>query len=126
MGWEVHADSLADILERVHRDYAFPALYVTENGAAYDDTLDENQEVNDLKRIDYLRGHIRACDRAIENGVPLNGYFIWSFLDNFEWAFGYSKRFGIVYVDYSTLERIPKRSATWYGEIIRNEGMILE
>ncbi|MFA9402078.1 MAG: GH1 family beta-glucosidase [Anaerolineales bacterium] len=124
MGWEVHADGLADILERVHRDYSFPAFYVTENGAAYDDALDENQAVNDLKRIDYLRGHIRACGGAIENGVPLKGYFVWSFLDNFEWAFGYSKRFGIVYVDFYSLERTCKKSAHWYAKVIANNGIV--
>jgi beta-glucosidase len=126
MGWEVHADGLVDILERVHVDYSFPELLVTENGAAYDDALDKNRQVNDTKRIDYLKGHVRACGRAIEKGIPLKGYFVWSFLDNFEWSFGFSKRFGLVYVDFETLERIPKHSATLYRDIIRHGGLMLE
>lgn len=126
MGWEVHADGLADILERVHNDYSFPALYVTENGAAYSDSLDEHRQVIDTKRVNYLNEHIRACGRAIKNGVPLKGYFIWSFLDNFEWAHGYSKRFGIVYVDFATLERIPKQSSVWYRDVIQRGGLSQE
>jgi beta-glucosidase len=123
MGWEVYPQGLTDILERVWTEYSFPGLYVTENGAAFVDTLDPDGQVNDVKRNLYLRDHVQACWQAIEKGVPLRGYFLWSFLDNFEWAYGYSKRFGIVYVDFETLDRIPKRSALWYRDMIRQGGI---
>ena len=123
MGWEVYPDSLRALLERVERDYAFPAIYITENGAAYATGPDERGRVPDVKRQAYLDGHIRACHAAIENGVPLKGYFAWSFMDNFEWAFGYEKRFGLVHVDYDTQERTAKDSALWYANLIAEGGL---
>lgn len=117
MGWEVYPDGLAEILERLHRDYAPPPLYVTENGAAFPDTvLADGVEDEDRRR--YLEDHVAAVRRAIDRGVDVRGYFVWSLLDNFEWASGLAKRFGIVRVDYATLERTPKRSAHWYRRLI--------
>ena len=117
MDWPVMPKGFYDLLTRVHRDYAPPAIYVTENGAAYDDVV-VNGKVDDPRRIAYLNSHLRACAEAIEHGVPLRGYFAWSLLDNFEWAWGYDKRFGIIYIDYATQARIPKASAAWYSRVI--------
>jgi beta-glucosidase len=119
MDWEVYPQALEDLLVRLHRDYAPKTLYITENGSAYDDVLLHDRTVRDPERREYLELHIEACGRAVARGVPLAGYFAWSLLDNFEWAFGYQMRFGIVYVDYPTLERIPKASALWYSSFIQ-------
>ncbi len=118
MGWEIQPPGLYDILERIHRDYEFPALMVTENGAAIPDQVNASGEVDDVRRVRYVSSHLREAGRAIQDGIPLRGYFHWSFMDNFEWAQGFSKRFGLVYVNYETLERIPKRSAYWYRDVI--------
>ncbi|MGN6561539.1 MAG: GH1 family beta-glucosidase [Thermomicrobiales bacterium] len=117
MGWPVVPDALHDLLLRVQRDYAPPALYITENGAAFPDRVVDGA-VNDPQRVAYLAGHLRAASAASAEGVPLRGYFVWSLLDNFEWSFGYSKRFGIVQVDYATQKRLPKTSAAWYQQAI--------
>ncbi len=118
MGWEVYPDGLRNVLVRVTREYAPPALYVTENGAAYDDPPPVNGVVEDPQRQAYLAAHVQACAEAIAQGVPLRGYFAWSLMDNFEWAEGYRMRFGLVYVDFATQERIPKRSALYYRDLI--------
>jgi beta-glucosidase len=118
MGWEVYPEGLHELLTWLHKDYAFPAYYITENGAAYRDQLRPDGRVDDPERIAYLREHFKAAAQAIAEGVPLKGYFVWSLLDNFEWALGYTRRFGIVYVDYPTEQRIPKASAHWYGKVI--------
>jgi beta-glucosidase len=120
MNWEIYPQGLTDILVRVHQDYHPPAIYVTENGAAFDDVL-VNGSVQDERRTAYLQSHFAAAEKAIEQGVPLKGYFVWSFMDNFEWAEGYSKRFGIVHVDYDTQQRTPKQSALWYRDFIREQ-----
>ncbi|MCM8746175.1 GH1 family beta-glucosidase [Thermomicrobium sp. CFH 73360] len=117
MGWPVVPEGLEQLLLRLSREYGPPALYITENGAAYPDERVDG-EVRDERRIAYLAAHFAAAHRAIAAGVPLRGYFVWSLLDNFEWAYGYSKRFGIVYVDYATLARLPKASYYWYREVI--------
>jgi beta-glucosidase len=122
MGWEVYPPGLYDILKRVHDDYAPPRLLVTENGAAYDDVVTDG-EVNDPERETYLHEHLLQAYRAIEDGVPLGGYFVWSLLDNFEWAWGYGKRFGLIYVDYATQGRIIKRSGHWYAAVTREHGI---
>ena len=119
MDWEVYPDGLYEVLVRLRDEYSVPTIYVTENGAAFGDIRTHDGEVLDPERQDYLDGYIRAVGRAVQAGVPVSGYFVWSFLDNFEWAHGYSKRFGIVYVDYPTLERVPKGSFHWYGDLIR-------
>ncbi|MEB3371654.1 GH1 family beta-glucosidase [Saccharopolyspora mangrovi] len=122
MGWEVDPAGLGELLERLHRDYPAIPLYITENGAAYDDERVDGQ-VHDRARVDYLRAHFRTAHQAIANGVDLRGYFVWSLLDNFEWAFGFGKRFGLVHVDYDTLTRTPKDSARFYAEVTRSNGL---
>lgn len=122
MGWEIDAPGLTETLVRVHREYTTLPLYVTENGAAFEDVVDPNGEIHDSERIAYLDAHLRACHDAITAGVPLGGYFVWSLLDNFEWAEGFSKRFGIIHVDYSTQQRTPKASAAWYRRVVQQGG----
>jgi beta-glucosidase len=119
MGWEVYPQGLTDLLLRVERDYAPGTIYITENGCAYEDELTSEGQVNDKDRTLYLYKHFVAAHDAISQGVPLRGYFVWSLLDNFEWAYGYSRRFGIVYVDFETLERYPKDSARYYQAVAR-------
>jgi beta-glucosidase len=118
MDWEVAPDAFYDLLVRVTRDYAPPRLYVTENGAAYPDVPNHQGQVLDPERQRYLERYFAAASRAILDGAPLAGYFVWSLLDNFEWSFGYGKRFGLIYVDYPTLVRIPKGSYQWYRSFI--------
>jgi beta-glucosidase len=117
MGWRIEPESLTELLVRVHRDVPGVALVITENGAAFDDVVTDGA-VHDADRISYLRGHIGAVLDAIGQGVDVRGYYAWSFMDNFEWAWGYTKRFGIVRVDYDTQERIVKDSARWYSRVI--------
>jgi beta-glucosidase len=117
MGWEVYPDGLFELLVRLRDEYAAPPLYVTENGAAYPDRRSDGV-VDDPERLSYVDRHLRAVARALAHDVPVRGYFLWSLLDNFEWAFGYARRFGIVYVDYETLERVPKASYHWYRSVI--------
>lgn len=117
-GWSVIPESLTAVLSRVAREFTKLPLYVTENGASYHDYVDPNGEVVDIERVAYFDGYLAAAADAIREGVDLQGYYAWSFLDNFEWAEGYSKRFGLVYVDYRTQERIPKLSAAWYRQLI--------
>jgi len=116
--WTVNPDSLRRVLTRVATEYPQLPLFVTESGAAFADHIDHSGAVVDPERIDYLRGYLKAAAEAIGQGVDLQGYFVWSLLDNFEWAEGYSKRFGLVYVDYHTQTRIPKASAAWYRDLI--------
>ena len=118
MGWEVFPDGLHRLLGRLAEDYAPAAIYVTENGAAFGDVRGHDGRVHDPERTAYLESHIDAVARAVADGVPVRGYFVWSLLDNFEWAHGYSKRFGIVYIDYPTLERVPKDSFYWYRDLL--------
>jgi beta-glucosidase len=118
MGWEVHPESLHKLLVRVARDYSPRAMYVTENGAAFGDVRVHDGLVHDPERTAFLERHIDAVLRAAADGAPMRGYFAWSFLDNFEWSLGYAKRFGIVYADYPTLERVPKDSFYWYRDLI--------
>jgi beta-glucosidase len=117
VGWEVYPDGLYELLVRLHEEYGPPPLYVTENGAAFGDVR-TNGTVDDPRRTAYLDRHLAAVARAIEDGVRVDGYFVWSLLDNFEWARGYGPRFGLVYVDYGTLERVPKQSYYWYRDFI--------
>ncbi|HLW02809.1 MAG TPA: GH1 family beta-glucosidase [Ktedonobacterales bacterium] len=118
-GWEVYPQGLADLLVRLKEDYAPPAILVTENGAAFEDHWDGDGHVSDPERLDFVRGHIQAMAQAIAEGVPLRGYMLWSLLDNFEWGHGYSKRFGVVYVDFDTQRRILKESGRWYAEFVK-------
>ena len=121
MDWPVDAESLYQLLLRLHRDFPGLPMMITENGMAADDYAGPDGLVNDPDRISYLSGHLDAAARAIEAGVDLRGYFQWSLLDNFEWAYGYSKRFGLLYVDYPTQRRTWKASAHWYRSLIAAE-----
>jgi beta-glucosidase len=121
MDWEVYPEGLHDLLVQVSRDYSPPALYITENGAAFPDVRGHDGTVRDPERRDYLERYIAAVGRALEAGAPVKGYFVWTLLDNFEWAWGYWKRFGLVYVDFPTLERVPKESFTWYRDFIARQ-----
>ena len=123
MGWPVDASGLTELLVRVHRDYPDLPLLITENGAAYPDVLEPDGTVHDADRITYLADHLRAVRAAIDAGVDIRGYFVWSLMDNFEWAWGYSKRFGIVHVDYETFQRRPKDSAHWYAAVARSNAV---
>jgi beta-glucosidase len=123
MGWEVYPDGLYDILGRLRFGYGFPAIYITENGAAYKDQVGPDGQVDDPERLSYIKRHLQQVGRAIDCGVPVKGYFAWSLMDNFEWAYGYSKRFGLIYVDFETQQRILKSSAKWYGQVIRGNAI---
>ncbi len=120
-GWEVYPAGLTDLLVRLQRDYAPPAVVVTENGAAFDDRWNGNGYVHDPERLYYVREHLQALGRALAQGIPLRGYFLWSLLDNFEWAEGYSKRFGMIYVDYPTQRLIVKDGGRWYANFVTTQ-----
>ncbi|MCS7223564.1 MAG: GH1 family beta-glucosidase [Armatimonadetes bacterium] len=124
MDWEIYPQGLYDLLMRLHRDYRAPTLYITENGAAFKDEVAEDGSVRDERRLRFLREHFVQASRAIQDKVRLKGYFVWSLMDNFEWAFGYTKRFGIVYVDFSTQKRILKESAKWFRQVIKENRVV--
>ncbi len=124
MGWEIFPKGLYDLLTRIRKDYRTIPIYITENGAAFNDKLTKDHKIHDRKRIDYLHAHFEEAWKAIENGIPLKGYFVWSLMDNFEWAFGYSKRFGLIYTDFQILKRIWKDSAYFYKGVIKSNGLV--
>ena len=119
MNWEVHPQAFEEILLRISKEYSPKAIYITENGSAWNDEV-INGEIIDDERIDYLVRHLDAMRSARSQGAPILGYFAWSFLDNFEWAYGYEKRFGLIYVDYKTQTRTPKKSALFYRQLLLN------
>ena len=124
MGWEVYPQGITNLLLRLHRDYAakgLPPLIITENGAAFADTMSADGQVHDEPRVRYLQDHFAAVHEAMRQGVHVDGYFVWSLLDNFEWASGYEKRFGIVHVNYTTQQRTLKQSALWYRDFLRGQ-----
>lgn len=121
MGWEVYPQGLFELLCRLHFEYNFPAYYITENGAATNDQPAADGQVHDPERISYLERHFTQAARAVQAGVPLGGYFVWSLMDNFEWAEGYTKRFGLIYIDYATQKRLMKDSALWYRDWIASQ-----
>jgi beta-glucosidase len=125
MGWPITPQGIGDLLVRWTREYGsiLPPLFITENGCAYPDGPDADGRVRDTRRIEYLNSHIASVERAIERGADVRGYYEWSLLDNYEWAFGYEKRFGMVHVDYQTQKRTPKDSAHWYSQLIRNNAL---
>lgn len=123
MGWEVYPDGLRHVLARLYFEYQVPKIYITENGASYSDAPGPDGRVRDDRRIRYLNGHFRAALQAIQMGVPLAGYFVWSLFDNFEWGHGNAQRFGLIWSDYETLQRIWKDSAFWYQNVIRQNGI---
>jgi beta-glucosidase len=123
MGWRIEPRSFTELLTRLGEEYPGQPLMITENGAAFPDVPDADGVVRDTDRIAYLEGHLGAVRDAISAGVEIRGYFVWSLIDNFEWAWGYSKKFGIVHVDRATLERTPKLSAHWYKGVIQANGL---
>lgn len=120
MDWEVHAEGLEQLLLRLTGEYGVQRIYVTENGSAYEDAVAADGSVHDPERVRFLEEHLAACARAVAKGAPLAGYFAWSLLDNFEWAYGYDKRFGLVHVDYATQRRTVKSSGRRYAELVRD------
>ena len=118
MGWLIDPEGLYELLLRLSKDAPGLPLYITENGCGAEDYLGTDGVVNDLERIKYLHQHLHAAARAVNDGANLAGYFVWSLLDNFEWAYGYSKRFGAVHVDFATQRRTVKASGRWYAEVI--------
>jgi beta-glucosidase len=125
LGWEIHPTSLYLLLKRLSDQYPSPPLYIAENGAAFPDDIASDGKVHDSDRVSYLREHFQQAYRAIQDGVDLRGYIVWSLFDNFEWLQGYDARFGIVYVDYPTQRRIPKDSALFYRQVIADNGLIV-
>jgi len=121
MGWNIEPEGLMDLLTGLARRYPWVPLVVTENGAAFRDVVAPDGGVHDPWRVDYLRGHIAALRRAIDAGADVRGYFAWSLLDNFEWSYGYSKRFGLIHVDFATQRRTWKDSARWYRDLVRGD-----
>jgi beta-glucosidase len=119
MGWEELPEGLFRVLTRLHADYPRLPIHITENGAAYDDVPDHRGFVEDRDRQRYFEQHLRAVESALAAGVDVRGYFAWSLLDNFEWAEGYAKRFGIAHVDFDTFDRTPKLSGRWYATVAR-------
>lgn len=123
MGWEVCAPALRRLLNKINREYKLPPIYITENGAAFKDEVGADGKVHDERRLDYLKNHFIQTRLAMQDGVDVRGYMVWSLMDNFEWAHGYTKRFGIVRVDYETQKRIVKDSGEWYAEVIRKNAV---
>jgi beta-glucosidase len=123
MGWGINPPGLTAILLNLKENYGNPKVFVAENGCALDDSVDAAGIVADTGRINYLREHLLAVNNAIRAGANVQGYYVWSLMDNFEWAHGYAKRFGIIWVDYESGQRIPKQSAHWYSEVIAQNGV---
>ncbi len=124
MDWEVYPEGLSEVFDRLHRDYGFKSYFITENGAAYKDCLTADGYMNDDKRISYFTRHLQQAIRIEASGIPLHGYFAWSLMDNFEWSYGLTKRFGLIHVDFDTLERTPKASYHWYKEVIQQRAVL--
>jgi beta-glucosidase len=118
MGWEVHAPALRRMLVKINNEYHLPPIYITENGASFPDVVSADGKIHDERRLDYLKNHFIQTRLAMQDGVDVRGYFVWSFMDNFEWGHGYTKRFGIVRVDYETQKRTIKDSGEWYSKVI--------
>ena len=122
MDWEIYPEGLYDLLVYLHKEYDGVKIIITENGAAFTDIVNYEGRVEDDNRLNYYYRYLEQLHRAISEGVNVAGYYTWSLLDNFEWGYGYSKRFGLVYVDFKTQQRIMKKSAYWYSDVIRNNG----
>jgi beta-glucosidase len=123
MGWDISPAEFKDLIRRLREEYTKLPIYITENGAAFDDQVSEGNRVRDPERQQYVENHIQAVAELNEEGMDIAGYYLWSLLDNFEWAFGYEKRFGITYVDFETQERILKDSGYRYAEIIKERSI---
>ncbi len=126
MGWEIYPDGLHDLLKKVDKEYSHPVIYITENGMACKDDVIIDGIIQDEDRISYLKKYLRSVHNAINEGVDLRGYFVWSLMDNFEWVEGYSKNFGLIKIDYKSQERKMKKSAFWYQNVIKQNGFNLE
>jgi len=120
-GWEVSPDGMVALLSRVATDYQPPVIYLTENGSSYEDVVSSNGEIDDIERRRYLERHLLALREIVAKGIPVKGYFAWSLLDNFEWAEGYLRRFGLTHVDFHTQQRRLKLSGKWYRSFLRGE-----
>ena len=125
MGWEIYPQGLYEVLARVYWNYKPGEIIISENGASYGDEPGSDGQVHDQRRIDYLRAHLQQIARALQSGIPVSGYYLWSLLDNFEWSLGYSQRFGIVHVNYATQKRTVKDSALWYRDVIAKNAIPL-
>ena len=123
MGWEIVPDAYYDQIMDLKNNYGDPDIYLTENGCAYPDKIDKNGEVQDLDRIDYFQKYLGAVKKAIDHGAKVKSYFAWTFMDNFEWALGFEKRFGIVHVDFKSLKRTPKKSYYFFQKLIKNNSI---
>ncbi len=123
MGWEIYPEGLYEICTWIRDEYGNPPVYITENGAAFDDCVNQKGEVEDIQRIEFLKSYLTELHKAIQEKCNVKGYFVWSFMDNFEWQEGYSKRFGLVYVDYTTQKRIIKESGKWFASVCKNKGL---
>ena len=123
MGWAVTPEALTEFLHRIHQEYWKGPIYITENGASYSDAPGRTVRSTITRRIDYIRAHLAAIEAAIDEGIPVDGYFHWSLLDNIEWLAGFSQRFGLVHVDQQTLTRTPKDSFGWYRDVIARNGL---
>ena len=121
MGWEVYPEGLYTLIKSIRKNYTDIPIYITENGCAYKDVISEDGKIHDDERTGYIRKHLEVVSRLIEEGDRIDGYYVWSLLDNFEWKFGYSKRFGIVYVDFDTQKRIPKESFKYFSEVLKDK-----
>lgn len=125
-GWEIYPEGLYDLLKYIDGEYDGIRIMITENGAAFKDTVDEDGSIRDIERVKFLHDHIIQVHRALNDGVNIAGYYVWSFLDNFEWKMGYGKRFGLVYVDYKTQKRIVKQSGKWYSKLCKAGRLVYE
>jgi beta-glucosidase len=123
MGWEVCAPAIRRVLNRINKEYKVPPIYITENGAAYPDSIHADGKIHDERRLEYLRRHIIQVRLAMQDGIDVRGYFVWSLLDNFEWGHGYAKRFGLIHVEYDTLKRTIKDSGEWYRRVISDNSV---
>jgi beta-glucosidase len=126
MGWEIYPKALFELLSKVSAEYKPAKILITENGASYSNSPDSSGKVEDDQRIQYIDLHLQQIVKAIQAGIPIAGYFVWSFMDNFEWTHGFSQRFGLVYIDYQTQKRTPKKSAFWYSRVIKENGIPIE
>ncbi|OGS17829.1 MAG: beta-glucosidase [Elusimicrobia bacterium RIFOXYA2_FULL_40_6] len=125
MGWDINPDCIYYGVKFLAETYKIKKFYFTENGAAFNDAIARDGKIHDKARVDYLRAHFASAHRIVKDGIKLAGFFVWSFMDNFEWAYGYERRFGIIYVDYKTQKRTLKDSALWYKEVIKSNGIKL-
>ena len=123
MNWEIVPDAYYRQIMELKNRYNNPNIHLTENGCSFSDNVNNNGKILDVKRINFLKKYLKAVHKAIKKGAKIKSYFVWSFLDNFEWALGYGKRFGIVHVDFKTLKRIPKKSYYFFGELIKKNSI---